>query len=482
MTTTTPIIYNFRNDLRLSDNRGLTAAIATGQPLIACYIFDENSYIDRGMGSASAWWLHHSLTSLAESLKQLGLTLILRRGDWQTELLKLCDETNAKSVFWPRAYEPNAVNAEQQLHFALKDKGIVHKRFSGFLLYEPESVRTLNDQPFKVFTPFWKACLKKPVSLTTLPTPKTINPFKEKVRSENLDDWSLLPTNPNWASGFEMYWSPGEDGAWEKLKAFTDVVSNYPDGRDIPGIDGTSKLSAHLHFGEISPTQIWQHLELHCTEDETQSVGKQAYVRELGWREFSYHLLSHWPTIIGQPFREKFKDFKWKKNKKALIAWQKGNTGIPLIDAGMRELWHTGWMHNRVRMVVGSFLVKNCLIHWQQGERWFWDTLVDADIANNVASWQWVAGSGADAAPYFRIFNPVTQSQKFDPDGAYIRRWIPELSHLPSKYIHAPWEAPAEILKQAGIQIGKDYPKPIVDLKISRQQALESYALLRNQA
>lgn len=479
MTTTAPIIYNFRNDLRLSDNRGLSAAIATGQPLVACYILDESNYADRQLGSASKWWLHHSLKNLSKDLSALGIKLILRRGDWHNELIKLCDETKAATVYWPRAYEPNAIINEQQLHASLSEKGITHKRYSGFLLFEPESVRTLSDLPFKVFTPFWKACLKKNIALETLAKPTEINAFKGRIQSDKLTDWSLLPVKPNWAKGFEEYWTPGEAGAWQKLDSFTEICSNYPNDRDIPSVLGTSKLSPHLHFGEISPTQVWQHLELQCSSDEQQTTGKQSYVRELGWREFSYHLLAHWPHMIDQPFKENFKQFKWKKNAKAIKAWQQGNTGIPLVDAGMRELWHTGWMHNRVRMVVGSLLVKNCLIHWQQGENWFWDTLVDADIANNVASWQWVAGSGADAAPYFRIFNPVTQSQKFDNEGHYIRRWVPELTALPNKHIHAPWEAPESILEEAGITLNKDYPRPIVDLKLSRQQALDAYAHIK---
>ena len=475
-----PIVFCFRNDLRLADNRGWHAAARSEFPIIALYVLDDETSETWKMGGASRWWLHHSLTSLANDLQALGGQLILRRGVWHEKIAAFAQKVNAAEVYWSRVYEPYAAKCEEALYEQLQEADIDGKRFRGTLLFEPEHVRTLDDNPYKVFTPFWKSCLKKDAPNATLKAPKTIKFAAKPPGSEDLDDWALLPTSPNWAGGLSETWSPGEAGAWERLQAFVDgPVKNYKDARDKPAEHGTSMLSPHLHFGELSPRQVWHATRNATARSSKNQTGADVFLSEIGWREFSYHLLHHWPTLPDAPFKEKFKSFPWRRDAKALRAWEKGQTGIPIVDAGMRQLWHTGWMHNRVRMIVASLLVKNVLVHWRDGEDWFWDTLVDADLASNAAGWQWVAGSGADAAPYFRIFNPVTQSAKFDPDGTYLRRWVPEINDLPKKYIHDPSSAPDEILEAAGVVLGRTYPRAIVDLKETRVRALDAYKQIK---
>ncbi len=477
MNTTQPIILLFRYDLRLSDHIALSAAVKSGNPIIPCYILDEHSPGEWTMGGASRWWLHHSLSSLQASLTAKGGDLILRRGQLQEQLLKLVNQVNASAVYWTRMYEPHFADIEQQLNQLLTAQGVTAKRFPGYLLFEPEDIRTNSDGPFKVFTPFWRACLKQSPVKKPLTVPRQINFYKNPVTTEALTDWHLLPTKPDWAHGIRDSWQPGEKNAKKLLKTFLQQgLPGYQKKRDQPALPNTSRLSPHLHFGEISPRQVWYTIQIELALTGEHQQDTECFLREIGWREFSYHLLQHWPTLPSIPFRPQFAHFPWRKDQRALRAWQQGQTGFPLVDAGMRELWHTGWMHNRVRMVVASFLVKNLLIHWHDGETWFWDTLVDADLANNAASWQWVAGSGADAAPYFRIFNPVTQSEKFDPDGTYIKKWVPELKNLSGKYLHRPWEASDSLLQGAGITLGRDYPKPIADLKVTRQRALDAYS------
>lgn len=472
-----PLIYWFRQDLRLHDNAALTAAIKTGKPIIAIYILDQNPKNKWSLGSASQWWLHHSLLELNHSLSELGSKLVLRSGNVEQVLSSLVTETHADTLYFARQYEPYAASLENKINKRFGND-IEIKRFKGYLLHEPESIRTGSNHPYKVFTPFYKNCLNTLKFSNPISAPKQINPFKKKVTSELLNKWNLLPTQPNWARQFAESWLPGENGAHQTLNKFImGSCSKYSVLRNRPDVTGTSKLSAHLHFGEISPRQVWTSIK--SSQDLLPEAG-EPYLRQLIWREFSYHLLTHWPSFPNQPFRSEFKEFAWKRNNKALIAWQKGRTGYPIVDAGMRELWKTGWMHNRVRMIVASFLIKDLMIPWQQGEKWFWDTLLDADLANNAAGWQWVAGCGADAAPYFRIFNPVTQGEKFDPEGDYVRTWIPEIRKLPKKYIHAPWLASQDVLEKANIKLGKNYPYPIVNHKQARENALNAFKDLKS--
>lgn len=474
-----PVIIWFRNDLRLSDHPALAAAVSSGRPVIPVYILDEQR--ETAPGNASRWWLHHSLASLNKSLEKRGGKLLLRRGASQTIIEEIIHTSGAKAVYFSRHHDPQSANLEENIHSLAMQLDIDCRRFKGQLLYQPERVKTQQGLPYKVFTPFWRACQKLPAPSQPMEAPKTIAFAQHSLKSDQLDDWGLLPKNPDWAVQFSNYWKPGEDKAQQRLHDFIDGgLSNYIEYRDYPDIDATSGLSAHLQFGEISPRQIWHMLDQASVIKPELNSQAQGFIRQLFWRDFSYYLLHYWPDITEQPFKPEFANFPWTENKRHLRAWQKGQTGFPIVDAGMRQLWATGWMHNRVRMIVASFLIKDLLIHWQEGGRWFWDTLVDADIANNTASWQWVAGSGADAAPYFRIFNPTTQSQKFDKSGAYIRRWVPELSALPEKYIHAPEQAPVEVLKEADLTLGKDYPFPMVNHAECRQRALALYKELKN--
>ncbi|MDH3701883.1 MAG: DNA photolyase family protein, partial [Alphaproteobacteria bacterium] len=425
---TAPVIHWFRHDLRLADNPALSAAAATGVPLITLYIFDDETSAAWSPGAASRWWLHHSLAALGENLSRRGGALTLRRGPAVDTLLQVVRESGAQQVTFTRGYGPLAAPQETEIADTLANIGVTCRRFGGALLFEPEAVATKDGRPFRVFTPFYKACrtqlIGDPVS-----GPDEFRPAPRLPSSDTLTDWALLPVAPNWAGGLRETWTPGEDAAKARLDTFIhDAMGRYATDRDIPGVTGTSRLSPHLHFGEIGPRQCWHRVRHALGSGGNGHTGGEAFLRELGWREFSTHLLHHWPTLPDQPFRADFAKFPWRDDEASVAAWQRGRTGYPIVDAGMRELWHTGWMHNRVRMVAASFLIKHLLIPWQRGEAWFWDTLVDADLANNAASWQWVAGCGADAAPYFRIFNPVLQGQKFDANGSYVRRWVPVLA------------------------------------------------------
>lgn len=473
-----PVIYWFRRDLRLSDNSALAAAAKTGKAVICVYILDESHAQSWSYGSASRWWLHHSLRRLAQQLRKLNTTLVLRCGNTANELEKIISETGAQSLFYSRHYEPDSIELEETLNNKLQSK-VKIKRYKGYLLHEPEQIKTLNGEPYKVFTPYYKACIQQAHTHTPLKAPASLTKYSKKLASETLNSWHLLPTNPDWAKNFDSFWSPGEAGAHAMLQDFLDEsINRYEDSRNRPDIAGTSRLSPHLHFGEISPRQIWTAIE---QSDHYCGNSESPYTRQLIWRDFSHSLLFYWPDFPEKPFRKEFAAFPWKIDKKMLIHWQRGETGYPIVDAGMRELWATGWMHNRVRMIVASFLIKDLLIPWQQGQAWFWDTLVDANLANNSASWQWVAGCGADAAPYFRIFNPVLQGKKFDPQGIYVRNWIPELARLPDKFIHTPWQTPDAILRENDIKLGKHYPFPIVDHSVARQQALAALDKMKKQ-
>jgi deoxyribodipyrimidine photo-lyase len=395
-------------------------------------------------------------------------------------LIDLVKETCATEVHASAAVEPSGAALEAELRDALAAGHAALHSHRGALLFEPGAVMTKKNKPFQVFTPFWRACLKLPEPAAPLTIPANANFFAGPLASDDLADWALMPSEPDWAAGFTEFWTPGESGAHERLDAFLEEsLAGYPERRDRPGLDATSGLSPYLHFGELSPRQVWYVVSGAMAARPGMRRGGEAYLRQLGWREFSSYLLHHWPTLPAQPFRPEFGNFPWRDDSRALACWQQGRTGYPIVDAGMRQLWQTGWMHNRVRMVVASFLVKHLLIPWQDGAAWFWDTLVDADLANNAASWQWVAGSGADAAPYFRIFNPILQGKKFDPKGDYVRRWVPELAGLPAAHIHTPWDAPAELLAEAGLRIGTDYPAPIVDHAAARERALAAYAKIK---
>ena len=462
----------FRQDLRLADNPALEHASKQGR-VLPLYIQDTDCPTEYQPGGASNWWLHHSLHSLNTSLDN---KLHCLSGSASQIIEQIVENESVNTVVWNRCYEPWQIQRDKQIKQQLKDRGIKVISFNGALLWEPWEVLKQDGTPYKVFTPYYrKGCLGKPSPRFPLTAPQKLDTVKVEQWDEGIDSLQLHP-NINWYGQIEATWSPGEQGAKAHLQQFLpDAIGQYKADRDFPDLRGTSRLSPHLHFGEISPHQIW-YAAIAAMEKEPENQGLDCYLSELGWREFSHYLLYHFPELPTQNFNPKFDHFPWRQSESDLLAWQQGLTGIPIIDAGMRELWQTGYMHNRVRMVVGSFLVKNLLLDWRHGERWFWDCLLDADLPANSASWQWVAGSGADAAPYFRIFNPVLQGEKFDKQGEYVSKYCPELAKLPPKYIHQPWTAPDNILQYAGVRLGDNYPKPIVDLKASRQRALDALA------
>jgi deoxyribodipyrimidine photo-lyase len=471
-----PVLLWFRQDLRLADNPALAAAVVGKVPIVPVYIFDDVTDDPWRPGGASRWWLHQSLTALEKALQQRGSRLVFRIGGAEETLLSLVRETDAGAVSWNRCYEPAAIARDTRIKKILTDAGLDAQSFNAALLHEPWTVKTQQGEPYKVFTPFWRAIRALPKEPVGSTAPKSLRAPDTWPRSHFLADAALLPTKPDWTGGLREAWQPGEAGAKRQLTDFLDErVADYPSGRDRPDRIGTSRLSPHLHFGEIGPRQIWQATMAHAGSSKGSDAAAESFLREIGWREFTHHLLFHWPTLPDANWKNEFDAFEWRKDASGLRAWQRGLTGYPIVDAGMRELWQTGWMHNRVRMIVASFLIKDLLIDWRAGERWFWDTLVDADLAQNAASWQWVAGSGADAAPYFRIFNPVLQGKKFDPDGAYVRRYVPELAKLPTEHIHAPFQAPNAVLTKAGVKLGQTYPAPIVDHAAARDRALEAY-------
>jgi deoxyribodipyrimidine photo-lyase len=475
----------FRKDLRLSDHPALMAAVERKKPVYPVFIWAPEEEGDWTPGGASKWWLRRSLESLAKDLRKKKSDLVLRDGPTLETLKKLVEETGADAVYWSRRYEPAIIERDTQVKQTLKSEGIEVKSFNSALLFEPWEVHTGQGTPYQVFTPFWKSCLNQIEPLEEpLPVPSRIPSPERWPESIPLESLELEP-KLNWAKRFPERWKPGAGGARKKLEDFLEEpVVDYIETRNRPDLYGTSRLSPHLHFGEISPREI-----LAAVADRFPQVtrgkrpdnksGASVFLSEVGWREFAHHLLYHFPSTPLEPLREKFASFPWREDPEALHAWRTGRTGYPIVDAGMRELWATGWMHNRVRMIVASFLTKDLRLPWQEGARWFWDTLVDADLASNTLGWQWTAGCGADAAPYFRVFNPVTQGQKFDPNGKYVREWIPEIASLPDKAIHSPWAAAASDLVQAGIELGKDYPAPIVDHSKERENALEAYNTLK---
>ena len=464
-----PILVWFRRDLRLSDNPALTWAAGTGRPVIPVFILDEEAG-DTAVGSASRWWLHGSLRELAAGLRRLGCRLVLRRGPAGGELTALVQECGAAAVVWNRLYDPSATVRDRRIKAGLKESGTEVRSFNAGLLFEPWTVKTGGGSPYRVFTPFWRRCLE----IDFKPPGAPVSGLQQPQRwpeSDKLEDWGLLGHSETEA-GLGRHWSPGEREAGKKLDEFLrESVGTYHECRDLPAQTATSRLSPHLHFGEIGPRQVAAAIGVH-----EQGPGPDAFLRELGWREFSHHLLFHNPNMETENLRTEFDRMPWRDDPEGLECWRNGQTGYPLVDAGMRELSATGWMHNRVRMVAASFLTKHLLIDWRAGAEWFLEALVDADRANNSAGWQWVAGCGADAAPYHRIFNPVAQSRRFDGAGQYLRCWIPELAQLPDEHIHSPWTAPPEVLEDSGVRFGEDYPFPIVEHRAARKRALAAYA------
>lgn len=465
----TTAIVLFRRDLRLSDNAALAAACAKHARVLPVYIHDDQEETPWRIGQASQWWLHHSLRALQAVLRERGASLYLGKGDTLGVLHHVIENAGAEAVYWNRLTEPAAVARDSHIKKVLLEQGIAVHSYPASLLCEPWRAKTKQGEPYRVFTPYWRSVRTGIHATAPLPEP-TAAEWVQLPGSLPLEALELLP-RIRWDQGLGETWRPGELGAIETLELFCDdALADYATGRELPGRHGTSRLSPHLHFGEISPRQVLHALHAHTQRiDARQRPDIEPYLRELGWREFAHHLLYHFPLTSTEPFNPKFAHFPWAKDDDSqLERWRRGRTGIPLVDAGMRELWHTGWMHNRVRMVVASLLTKNLRQHWLHGAKWFWDTLVDADLANNTLGWQWVAGCGADAAPYFRIFNPVSQARKFDPDGVYLRHWLPELASVPIEWLHEPWKDPS-IAKRTG------YPWPMLDLAASRKEALQSF-------
>lgn len=476
-----PTILWFRQDLRLADNPALAAAIKAGAPIVPLYIFSPADEEPWSPGGASRWWLHQSLSRLDEDLRRCGSRLCLRSAtDSLQELLTLARDCGAARILWNRRYEPALIARDQRIKQALRDAGIEAGSFNGALLHEPWTIKSKAGAPFQVFSAFWRHCLNLPDPQQPAPAPQHLAAPANWPESSGLDELSLLP-RLNWTQGMHTAWTPGSAAGQALLEGFLrESFDDYGTLRDRPDLSGTSRLSPYLHFGEIGPREVW-----HATRRFAQRLGRHStwrtsqFLTELGWREFAHHLLYHFPHTSSQPLREHYARFPWKSDPATLRVWQRGVTGYPLVDAGMRQLWQTGWMHNRVRMVAASFLVKDLLQPWTDGARWFWDTLVDADLASNSLGWQWVAGCGADAAPYFRIFNPTAQATRFDPQGTYVRVWVPELARLPNEWIHQPWAAPPQILGDCGVRLGRDYPRPVVDHQKARVDALAALATLK---
>ncbi len=472
----------FRQDLRLADNPALHAAVARGA-VLPVYVVDDATPGRWAWGGASRWWLRRSLEALARDLEARGSRLVLAAGDPLEALFELAARAEADAVVWNRCYEPHATARDRAVKTGLRARGLEVASYNGALLFEPWTVATGAGEPYKVYTPFARACFR------SQPPPRPL-PVPERWTSPKVASTITLPAihddrmTTDWTNGLVAAWTPGETSALEALSAFLeDKVANYGDNRNRPDLVGTSRLSPHLHWGELSPRQAWHATLARSGEGDAPAAGSghETFVKELLWREFGYHILYHFPNLPTAPLKDAFRDFPWASDKSNRNAWRFGRTGYPIVDAGMRELRTTGWMHNRVRMIAGSFLVKHLLEDWQHGASWFWDNLVDADLASNTLGWQWVAGCGPDAAPYFRVFNPVLQGQKFDPDGAYVRRWVPELAEVPTPDLHAPWEARDEVLAKAGVRLGETYPKPVVAHKPARQRALDAFDRIKRQ-
>ena len=465
----TSIVW-FRQDLRIADNPALLRAAEAG-PVIPLYILDDETPGPWKTGAAARWWLHHSLKSLGASLAGLGAPLVLRRGAAPEVLAAIVRETGAERVFAERMVEPWAQKRDNDCTLALRETSAAFHLLPPNLLFAPGDISTGSGGPFRVFTPFHRKCMADIGTPRCEKAPDALAAPSRMPKGDALASWHLPPRGPAWADGFKSVWKPGEEGAGLKLERFlADSLETYAEGRNRPDLSGTSMLSPHLSWGEMSVRQVWN--------AAGGRPGCDAFLREIVWREFCHHLLSHFPHLPERPLNKRFESLAWEENPQFLVAWQKGLTGYPIVDAGMRQLWKTGWMHNRVRMIAASFLVKDGLLPWTSGEKWFWNTLVESDLASNAANWQWIAGCGADAAPFFRIFNPASQGERFDPDGIYVRTWVPELGRLPSLYIHAPWLAPKSVLAEAGVRLGENYPRPILDHAEARARALMAFRKL----
>ena len=468
----TRCIVWFRKDLRLEDNPILQAA-AKYEKVLPVFIFDKSLYEYKNIGSASLWWLEKSLTNLNYSLSGNLLTLV---GESCELIAKLCDKFSADAVFWNRCYEPDRIAKDKKIKHLLSNNNVNAISHNSSLLWEPWTIKNKTGNFYKVFTPFYKrGCLESVSPRLPLEKPMSLN-FERLSSVMPEYKFTFINKKKHWSQKFNKHWSPGEEAAKKRFQIFLNQASSsYDEGRNYPSKELVSRLSPHLHWGEISPFYVW-----HKSKESMTGNSKEIFLSELAWREFSYYLLYHFPKINSENLKSNYDNFKWENNIKHIDLWKQGKTGYPIVDAGMRELWNTGYMHNRSRMITSSFLVKNLLSHWKYGEKWFWDCLLDADMASNSASWQWVAGTGTDSAPFFRIFNPITQAEKFDKDALYIKRFIPELSKLPRKYIFSPWTASNDILEEANIKLGVNYPKPIIDYKFSRNRALDEFKTFSN--
>jgi len=467
----------FREDLRVSDQPALLAAVQRGNPVICLYILDTGGASDWSLGAASKWWLHFALLDLAEQLRERGASLLIRKGDSERILNEVIDNYEVDAVFLNRRYEPAIARRDAVIKAALVARGVSVESFNSALLFEPWEIRSKTGTAYKVYTPFFKMALSKGLPEVKGSVRRMSGVRLKADANEGVEALGLLPMVP-WDEGFYEEWNPTRNGAEIELGCFLEkTVSGYARTRDIPSLKGTSRMSPYLHFGQIGPREIVNRLSV-----GGEGSGEHVYLKELLWREFAYHVLFHFPDTPQKPLQKRFEAFAWRGDEMDLDAWKRGKTGYPIVDAGMRELWATGWMHNRVRMIVGSFLVKHLLLPWNQGARWFWECLVDADLASNTLGWQWIGGCGADAAPYFRIFNPMIQGAKFDPDGDYVRKWVPELKALPTKHLHAPWEATDSELSAAGIELGADYPHRIIEHKAGRDRALATFRCLKEHA
>lgn len=472
MSDAAPVIAWFRRDLRLADNPALSAAAETGRPVVPLYVLDESEVV-RPLGGAHEWWLDKSLRALADACRASGSPLILRRGPAEQVVADVAREAAAGEVYWNRLYDPGVPARDHALQEALGAAGVEALTFNASLLIEPGELTTKTGGIYGVFTPFWRAARAAIRVPDALPAPDRLSPPADPLGSDDLDGWRLHPTRPDWSTGFD--WTPGEAAGTARMQAFVDgALGAYALGRDAPAEDGSSRLSPYLHWGELGPRQVWRCVQAASASGRVAEHQADKLLAELAWREFNHHLLAQHPDLATRNIKRPFDRMPWRSSPGDLRAWTAGRTGYPVVDAGMRQLWQTGWMHNRVRLITASFLVKHLLIDWRAGERWFWDTLVDADEANNAANWQWIAGSGVDALPFFRIFNPVLQGEKFDPAGDYVRRWVPELSQLPAKVIHQPWTADTDLLGRAGVKLGRTYPPPMVDHAAARARALEA--------